>query len=32
MKYVILMGDGMADNPVAELNGQTPLQAAKTPN
>jgi 2,3-bisphosphoglycerate-independent phosphoglycerate mutase len=32
MKYVILMGDGMADHPVAELNGQTPLQAAKTPN
>jgi 2,3-bisphosphoglycerate-independent phosphoglycerate mutase len=32
MKYVILVGDGMADNPVAELNGQTPLQAAKTPN
>ncbi|HEY3197258.1 MAG TPA: cofactor-independent phosphoglycerate mutase [Nitrospirales bacterium] len=32
MKYVILMGDGMADNAVAELNGQTPLQAAKTPH
>jgi 2,3-bisphosphoglycerate-independent phosphoglycerate mutase len=32
MKYVILMGDGMADRPVAELNGRTPLQAAKTPN
>jgi 2,3-bisphosphoglycerate-independent phosphoglycerate mutase len=32
MKYVILVGDGMADHAVAELNGQTPLQAAKTPN
>ena len=32
MKYVILVGDGMADRPVAELNGRTPLQAAKTPN
>jgi 2,3-bisphosphoglycerate-independent phosphoglycerate mutase len=32
MKYLILVGDGMADHPTAELNGQTPLQAAKTPN
>jgi 2,3-bisphosphoglycerate-independent phosphoglycerate mutase len=32
MKYVILLGDGMADRPVPELNGHTPLQAAKTPN
>jgi len=32
MKYVILLGDGMADHPVTELSGQTPLQAAKTPN
>ena len=31
-KYVVLIGDGMADYPVAELGGRTPLQAAKTPN
>jgi len=32
MKYVILLGDGMSDWPVAELGGKTPLQAAHTPN
>ena len=32
MKYVILLGDGMGDHPVAELGGRTPLQAAKTPH
>jgi 2,3-bisphosphoglycerate-independent phosphoglycerate mutase len=32
MKYVILVGDGMGDYPVAELGGKTPLEAAKTPN
>src|SRR3990172_6167613 len=32
MKYAILIGDGMADNPVPELNGKTPLEHAKTPN
>ena len=31
MKYVIFLGDGMADYPVEELGGRTPLQAAKTP-
>ena len=31
-KYMVLLGDGMADYPVAELGGKTPLQAAKTPN
>ena len=31
MKYVLIIGDGMADNPVPELNGLTPLQAARTP-
>ena len=31
MKYILMIGDGMADNPVAELGGKTPLQAAKTP-
>ncbi len=32
MKYLILLGDGMADNPVPELGGLTPLQAARKPN
>lgn len=32
MKYILLVPDGMADLPLAELDGQTPWQAAKTPN
>lgn len=32
MKYVVLVGDGMADYPLAELDGKTPLEIAKTPN
>ncbi len=32
MKYIILLGDGMADRPHKELNGMTCLMAAKTPN
>ena len=32
MKYVILVGDGMGDYPMAELGGKTPLQAAATPH
>ena len=32
MKYVVLLGDGMADHPMRELGGRTPLQAAFTPN
>ncbi len=32
MKIVILLGDGMADEPLAELGGQTPLEAAATPH
>lgn len=31
MKYVILLGDGMADGKIAELGGKTPLQFANTP-
>jgi len=31
-KYVVLLGDGMADEPLAELGGKTPLMAAKTPH
>ena len=30
-KTVIFLGDGMADEPVAELGGKTPLQVARTP-
>ncbi len=32
MKYIIVVGDGMADYPVAELDNLTPLQAAHKPN
>ena len=31
MKYVIVLADGMADMPIAELGGKTPLEYAKTP-
>ena len=32
MKYVVLVGDGMADYPLAELGDKTPLMVANTPN
>lgn len=32
MKYVIVLGDGMADDAVTELGGKTPLEFANTPN
>lgn len=32
MKYIVIIGDGMADRPLSELGGKTPLQAAFTPN
>ena len=32
MKYVVVIGDGMADFPIKELNGKTPLQRADIPN
>ena len=31
MKYLLIIFDGMADEPLAELGGKTPLQVAKTP-
>ena len=31
MKYVVILGDGMADYPIPELNNKTPLQVAKKP-
>ncbi|MGI5868313.1 MAG: cofactor-independent phosphoglycerate mutase [Kiritimatiellia bacterium] len=30
-KTIIFLADGMADEPVAEIGGKTPLQAARTP-
>lgn len=32
MKYGIVIADGAADFPIAELGNRTPLQAARTPN
>ena len=30
MKYVVVLGDGMADEPIEALSGKTPLEYAKT--
>lgn len=32
VKYVLLVGDGMGDYPLEELEGKTPLEVAKTPH
>ncbi len=32
MKYIILLGDGMSDEPLAELDGKTPLEVAQIPH
>jgi 2,3-bisphosphoglycerate-independent phosphoglycerate mutase len=32
MKYIVVLGDGMADRPLDELGGRTPLEAARKPN
>ncbi len=32
MKYIVVLADGMADEPIEELRGKTPLQVAHTPN
>jgi 2,3-bisphosphoglycerate-independent phosphoglycerate mutase len=32
MKYIVVVGDGMADYPIPELGDKTPLQAAHKPN
>ncbi len=32
LKYMVILTDGMADEPLQQLNGKTPLQAAHTPN
>ena len=31
MKYIVILGDGMADEPIAALGNRTPLEAAATP-
>lgn len=31
MKYIVMLGDGMADRPLPELNGKTPLEVAHKP-
>lgn len=31
MKYIVMLGDGMADEPIESLGGMTPLQYADTP-
>ncbi len=31
MKYLVVLGDGMADRPISELGDKTPLEYAKTP-
>lgn len=31
MKYVVVLGDGMADEPIESLGGRTPLEVANTP-
>jgi 2,3-bisphosphoglycerate-independent phosphoglycerate mutase len=31
MKYIVILGDGMADEPLQELGGKTPLEYARTP-
>lgn len=32
MKHIIILGDGMADEPIEELGGKTPLEVANTPS
>jgi len=32
MKYIVVVGDGMADYPLKELGDRTPLEVARTPN
>ena len=32
MKYIVILGDGMADRPVPELGNRTPLETAEKPH
>ena len=31
MKYIVILGDGMADEPMDLLGGKTPMECADTP-
>ena len=31
MKHIVILGDGMADYPIGELDNKTPLMVAKKP-
>src|SRR5947209_19372274 len=31
MKYILIVPDGMADDPIADLDGKTPMEVARTP-
>ena len=31
MKYIVVLGDGMSDEPIQALGGKTPLEVSKTP-
>ena len=31
MKYIVILGDGMSDEPITQLGGKTPLEYASTP-
>ena len=31
MKYIVVLGDGMSDEPIEALDGKTPLEYANTP-
>ena len=31
MKYIVILGDGMSDEPIEALGGKTPLEYANTP-
>ena len=31
MKYIVILGDGMADEPIEALGGRTPLECADIP-
>ena len=31
-KYIVILGDGMADEPIPEIGDRTPLEVARTPH
>ena len=32
MKYIVMVPDGMSDDPLSELGNRTPMEASKIPN